>query len=43
MKEQDKAVARDLGETDTNNIPDREFKAMIIWILTGFERRMNDV
>ena len=32
MKEQDKAVARDLNETDTSNMPDGKFKATIIRI-----------
>ena len=36
MKEQDEAMARDLSETDISNIPDGEFKVMIIGILTGF-------
>ena len=30
MKEQDKTIVRDLSETDTSNIPNREFKIMII-------------
>ena len=38
MKEQDKATARDLTETDISNMPDREFKTMIIEILTGLEK-----
>ena len=38
MKEQDKAMARDLRETDTGNTSDKEFKAMIIRTLTGFEK-----
>ena len=33
-KGQDKATARDLSKTDISNMPDREFKAMIIRILT---------
>ena len=39
MKEQDKAVVRDLCETDISNMPDGEFKAIIISILIGFEKR----
>ena len=39
MKEQDKTIARDLSETDISNMPDREFKGMIIMILTGLEKR----
>ena len=40
MKGEDKAMARDLRETDISNIPDGEFKATIIRILTGPEKRM---
>lgn len=43
MKEQDKAMARDLSKTDTSNVPNGEFKAAIILILTGFEKRMEDI
>ena len=35
MKEQDKITAGDLSETEMSNIPDTEFKVMIIKILTG--------
>ena len=38
MKEQDKAMAGDLRETDINNIPDREYIVMVIKILTGVEK-----
>ena len=40
VKEQDKALARDLSETGISNMPDREFKAAITKILTGFEKRV---
>ena len=40
MKEQDKAMARDLSEIFISNISDREFKVMIIKILTGLGKRM---
>ena len=40
MKEEDKATARDLSDTDIGNMPAGEFKAMIIRILTGLEKRM---
>ena len=39
MKEQDKAMARDLSEIYISKMPDREFKVMIIKILTGLESR----
>ena len=32
-----------LSETDTSNLPDRKFKAMIIRILTGLEERVEDM
>ena len=35
MKEQDKTTARDLSKTEMGNTSDREFKVMIIKILTG--------
>ena len=38
MKEEDKAMARYLSETDIINMPDGEFKVMIIKILTGIEK-----
>jgi len=34
-----KATARDLSERDVSNMPDGEFKATIIRILTGIEKR----
>ena len=40
MKEQDKVTARDLGKTDISSMPDGEFKATIIRILAGLEKRM---
>ena len=43
MQEQDKAMPRDLSETDISNIPDREFKAMIRRVLTGLETRVEDM
>ena len=38
MKEQDKATVRDQIKIDVSNMPDREFKAMILRILTGLEK-----
>ena len=35
VKDLVKATARDLSQRDISNIPDTEFKAMIIRILTG--------
>ena len=42
MKEQDKAMSRDLSKTDVSNIPNGEFKAITI-ILTGLENRVEDI
>jgi len=43
MKKQDKITARDLNKTETSNTPDREFEVMVIRILMGLERRVEDV
>lgn len=43
MKEQDKAMARDLSGTNPTNMPDREFKAMIIKILTEPEKTVEEI
>ena len=36
-------MTRDLSEIDLRNMPDRQFKAMIIRILTGLEKSMEDM
>ena len=36
-------MARDLSETDINNIPNGEFKATTTRILTGLEKRIEDI
>ena len=41
-KKEENVTTRDLIETDISNMPDGEFKATIIMILTGFEERMGD-
>ena len=43
MKEQDKAMARDLSKTNISNMPDGEFKANIIRILTRLEKRIKEI
>ena len=43
MKEQDKGTATDLSETDKSHMSDGEFKAIIIRILIGLEKRMEDI
>ena len=39
MKEQDKAIAREISETDVSYMSDEELKTIIIRILTGLEKR----
>ena len=43
MKEQDKAMARDVSEIKISNMPERQFKATIIRILTGLKKRIEDI
>ena len=43
MKEQNKVTARDLNEIDINNMPDREFKVIIIRVLPGLEKRVKSM
>ena len=40
MKEQGKVKARDISETDINNMSDGEFKATFFRILFGLKKRM---
>ena len=43
MKEQNKTIARHLGETDISNTSVREFKVMIIKVLTGLKKKVEDI
>ena len=43
MKEQDNITAGDLSKTQISNIPDTEFKVLIIKILTGLQKRVEDI
>ena len=43
IKEQDQTITRDQSEKDISNVPDRDFKVMIIKILTGLEKRVEDI
>ena len=43
MKEQDMAMARNLSKTDISSMPYGEFKAIIIRILAGLEKRIEDI
>lgn len=41
--ELDTVTARELNKTEVNNMPNRQFKVMVIEILTGLEKRMEDL
>ena len=43
MKEQNKITVRKLYETEISSMPDREYKVMIIQILTGLDSRVGDI
>lgn len=43
MKEQDKTTVSDLSKRDISNMPDRKFKVMIIMIVTGLEKRVENI
>lgn len=43
MEEQDKAMARKQSETDISSMPNEEFKATIMRIITGLEKRREDI
>ena len=43
MKEQEKIIARHLNKMKISNISDREFKVIIIRILTGLEKRVENL
>ena len=41
-KEQDKTLEEELSEIEINNLPDKEFKVIIIKMLKKFGRRMDE-
>ena len=43
VKERDKSTVKELNKMDINNKPDGEFKVMVIKILTGLEKRVEDI
>ena len=43
MKEQDKASEIKLNEMEISNMPEKTFKVMIIKMLTGLEKRMEEL
>ena len=42
MKEQDKATEEELSEEEIGNLPNKEFKVMIIMIIKETERRLDE-
>ena len=42
MKEQDKSPEEELSKVEISNLPDKEFKVMIIKMLNELGRRMNE-
>ena len=42
MKEQEKLSEKELNETEISNLPDKEFKVMIIKMLTELWRRVDE-
>lgn len=42
-KEQDKMSEKELNETELDKLHDKEFKVMIIKMLTGLQRRMEEL
>ena len=42
-KENDKITEKVLNETKINNMPEKEFKVMVIKILTGLEKKVKDL
>ena len=43
IKEQDQTTPRDQSEMNISNIPNREFKVMIIKICTGLKKIVEDI
>lgn len=41
-KEQDKTTARDPSESEISDMPDGEFRAVFVRILTGLEKDMSE-
>ena len=42
VKEQDKTAEKNLNEMEISNLPDKEFKEMVIKMLTKLGRRMEE-
>ena len=43
VREQDKTPEKELKKTEINNLPDKEFKQIVIRMLTDFGRRMDEL
>lgn len=41
-KEQDKSLKKDLNKIEVNNLPDKQFKVIIIKVLTNLRRRKEE-
>ena len=41
MKEQDKTLEEELNEVDIGNLPEKEFRVMIIELIKELRRRMD--
>ena len=42
IKDQDKVLEKNPNETETNNLPDKEFKAIVIRMLTRLGKRIDE-
>ena len=43
MKEQDKTPEKELNKMETSNLPDAEFKTLVIRMLNELRRRVNEL
>lgn len=43
MKEQNKTLEKELNVTDISNVPDKEIKVMIIKMLNGLQRKVEEL
>ena len=42
IREQDKSSEQELNETERNNLPDKEYKLIVIKVLTDLGRRIDE-
>ena len=43
MREQDQTSVKELNETEISNLPDKEFRVIVIKMLTELWRRMDEL